>query len=612
MKQMDRHRWDDRELVSAMLSGDRSAGDVLFARYDSYSQRIALRYTSSPDAAAEAVAAGKALAFEKLETLRDPDRFGAWMATIVRNSAATAQRQQSREVPHAEVPEVQQTDASEDSSINSDRLRRARQALLSLSVRDRKALELSVYERLPVTEVAATLMIDVNTAYQVLSRARKRARRAYLTPTVPDDASIACKNCAAKTPDYIRGLQNVRTKVDSHVETCAACRARLAEMLAESIQIKGLFSIAPLGLIAGLHTIATRALPKVPAHVLIAGAAVSTVAVMTGATGIYLRGHNPGASARKSTALGTAKGGVTGGSADTSHKTVTSPLAGSGAASPAPPVASRPATGTSPSPRSKVGPTVPPLTLAASDSPPSSPHSVTSTSSPTTKPTTATTTTTTKPTPEVTSVAGTLLTGNGTATDQNGNANAFWSGSPAYNPGPKSGTESFGFNGGNGLTDPGLAQLGGANFTISFDLKTDQQMIGSGSVDLLGYRPTCDSGEFFDIRLGSSAGPGKVWVELYANSSTAVLASTAAVNDGTWHQITITRVGTDLTLSVDGTIESTTALPAGASIENSADWQVADGDPCIGEDGTTALIGSMANIYVGPNADPQQIDALMP
>ena len=43
---------------------------------------------------------------------------------------------------------------------------RARSALLSLPVRDRKALELSVDERLPVSEVAAALMIDVNTAFK--------------------------------------------------------------------------------------------------------------------------------------------------------------------------------------------------------------------------------------------------------------------------------------------------------------------------------------------------------------------------------------------------------------------------------------------------------------
>ena len=88
MNQLERHRWDDGQLVSATLSGDRHAGDVLFARYDSYAHRIAVLYTSSPDAANEAVAAGRALAFEKLGTLHDPERFGAWMATIVRNSAA--------------------------------------------------------------------------------------------------------------------------------------------------------------------------------------------------------------------------------------------------------------------------------------------------------------------------------------------------------------------------------------------------------------------------------------------------------------------------------------------------------------------------------------------
>ena len=120
-------------------------------------------------------------------------------------------------------------------------------------------------------------MIDVNTAYQVLSRARKRARRAYLTPAIPDDAPAACQKCAAKTPDYIRGLQGVRAKVDAHVETCSGCRARLAEMLAESSRIKGLFSFAPIGLVVSAKGLIRRVTPTKTPHLVTAGAIGSAV-----------------------------------------------------------------------------------------------------------------------------------------------------------------------------------------------------------------------------------------------------------------------------------------------------------------------------------------------
>ena len=582
MQDLDRQRWNDRDLVSATLSGDKYAGDVLFARYESYSRRIAVRYTSSPDAAAEAAAAGKALAFEKLDTLRDPDRFGAWMATIVRNSAATAQRQRSREVPHAEVPELQPADtAPEQSAPNETRLLRARAALLSLSPRDRQALELSVYERLPVNEVAAALMIDVNTAYQVLSRARKRARRAYLTPRVPDDAPLACHKCSAKTPDYLRGLQSVRAKVEAHVEFCSGCRARLADMLAESTRIKGLFSLVPLGLAGSWSAFVRRLAPHSGGHVVVAGAVVSGLAVMAGVASAYVA-IAPGVH------HGATRGGATRVPADASYHLVAPPLVA--------PESTAPTTTTSVPVSLGTAATV---TTTTTTTPP---HTVAPRSAlaPTTKAPISAITPLTTTTTSIPHKAGTLLSGNGTTKDENGSADATWEGTSAYDSGPTSGTQSFDFTGTNGLTDGHLEQLGSSDITVSFDLNTIQKMSPSGAVDLLGYRSSCQGGDFFDVRLGASAASGDIEVEFDTATTPTVLYSTVPVNDGTWHQIVITRRGNSLSLRVDGGTASTTTLATGADVTNSAVWQMADGDPCVGQDGTTSLIGSMANIYVGP------------
>lgn len=243
--------WDDAALIAAVLDGDGEAAAALYARYDPHARCVAARCTSSAAAAAEAAAAAWASAYEKLSTLRDPERFGPWLAAIVRNSAVAAQRAGAREVLSSAPPETPLSSATDEEGSDQDRLARARAALLTLSKRDRAALELSVYEQLPVAEVAAVLMIDVNTAYQVLSRARRRVRKAYLTPIVADDEPAACRACAAQTPDYVRGHQPVRAAVDAHVETCARCRGRLAEILAEAGRMKGPFAFV-LPILLGL------------------------------------------------------------------------------------------------------------------------------------------------------------------------------------------------------------------------------------------------------------------------------------------------------------------------------------------------------------------------
>jgi hypothetical protein len=148
---------------------------------------------------------------------------------------------------------------------------------------------------------------------------------------------------------------------------------------------------------------------------------------------------------------------------------------------------------------------------------------------------------------------------------------------------------------------------------VSFDLDTTEV---AGPVDLLGNRSVCGPGSFFDVRLGATgategAGPGQLLVEFDGIAASATdpdptatpveLVSSTAVADGNWHQIQVTRVGTNLSLRVDGTVEASAVLPDGDSVTDPASsWQVANGDPCIGQDGTTAYAGGLADIYFGP------------
>ena len=171
------------------------------------------------------------------------------------------------------------------------------------------------------------------------------------------------------------------------------------------------------------------------------------------------------------------------------------------------------------------------------------------------------------------------------------------------------GAQAFSFDGLNGLTDPTLPQLAGKDFTVQFDLDTTEQETSAQAIDLLGYRVACNAGNFFDVRLGPSASEVKVNGSLVAPGHLLVefgdgpmLTSTVALNDGEWHEVDIVRTGTTLTLSVDGVVQSSLTLPAGDDVTNTAAWQVANGDPCVGHDQTQPLSGAMANIYVGPSS----------
>jgi RNA polymerase sigma factor (sigma-70 family) len=232
--------------VLAAQGRDRVAGELLFARYDQMLCRVAARATRSPTEAEEAVAAARAQAWAQLPTLRDPERFGAWLAAIVRNCVVNEQRLHAKEIPVFDVPEIPVEDAElGEDEIRALRSRRAQTAVMALSERDRAAVEMAVVKKLPVSAVAAEFDISENSAYQLLHRARKRLRRAYLTPTLPDHASAACRQCATRFPDYVSGKLEDTVFVDRHIADCEDCRARLSEVLEDSLVMKGAFGLVP-------------------------------------------------------------------------------------------------------------------------------------------------------------------------------------------------------------------------------------------------------------------------------------------------------------------------------------------------------------------------------
>jgi RNA polymerase sigma factor (sigma-70 family) len=309
----------DAELVVAAQAGDLDAAELLFARYDERLRREAISATASISDAAEVSAAARALAWEKLASLRNPERFGPWLSTIVRNCAINEQRIRARATPVAEIPE--QIHEDDDLVETLERLQRGQhvqRAVSSLSPRDREALKMAVIDDLPVATVASRFGITANATYQLLHRARRRLHHAYLTPVVPSGAPRACRDCADKTAAYVDGSASagVIAFVDQHVADCEPCNERLAAMSSESERCAGVFVFAlpaVIGLLllrrggavaaahvrTGLHAAAASAskarhLAAGSSNSVAAAAAVTAVAVAGGAVAVASGALNSG------------------------------------------------------------------------------------------------------------------------------------------------------------------------------------------------------------------------------------------------------------------------------------------------------------------------------
>lgn len=75
----------DRELVAAVLDGERGAYRLLVERHEASLYRRACAILRDPEQAADAVQDAFLRAYERLDDCSDPDRFGGWVYRMLRN-----------------------------------------------------------------------------------------------------------------------------------------------------------------------------------------------------------------------------------------------------------------------------------------------------------------------------------------------------------------------------------------------------------------------------------------------------------------------------------------------------------------------------------------------
>ncbi|MAE60032.1 MAG: hypothetical protein CMJ49_01615, partial [Planctomycetaceae bacterium] len=171
----------DASLVSDALTGDAEAFCTLVRRYQDHAYGVALGVLADFDGALDAAQEAFLCAFCDLTKLKDPDRFGAWVCGIARNSAyeirRDRQRQKSLAQRVAERRDVTEVAASVDAvAAKSEEHRRVRSALLRIHDKDREAMTLYYADGLSYAEISGTLSVSVGTLKGRLQRGRAAVR----------------------------------------------------------------------------------------------------------------------------------------------------------------------------------------------------------------------------------------------------------------------------------------------------------------------------------------------------------------------------------------------------------------------------------------------------
>jgi RNA polymerase sigma-70 factor, ECF subfamily len=152
-----------RELVDRAKLGDEEAFDALARTVGDRCMSIASRILRDRDLAQDAVQAALILAWRDLRTLRDPDRFEAWLHRILTNECYAEARRRKRWSASIRLLPVDGPVMARDILTVDDRDQLER-AFRRLTLEQRAVLVFHHYVGLPLPELADRLGIPLGTA----------------------------------------------------------------------------------------------------------------------------------------------------------------------------------------------------------------------------------------------------------------------------------------------------------------------------------------------------------------------------------------------------------------------------------------------------------------
>ena len=180
---------NDVTLIQQVLDGDQNAFTALVKRYQKQIHAFAWRKLGDFHLAEEITQDTFLKVYQQLWTLRDPNRFGAWLHAIVRNCCLAYLRKTQQPIesldtmPEAEMERVSYTQYVEkqrEDIANETRDEVVKHLLNKLSENEQTVITLHYLGDMRCEEIGKFLDVPLNTIKSRLHRARKRLREEEL------------------------------------------------------------------------------------------------------------------------------------------------------------------------------------------------------------------------------------------------------------------------------------------------------------------------------------------------------------------------------------------------------------------------------------------------
>ncbi len=168
----------DAELLRRARAGDRESYGVLVERYMRAAYAVALSVTGHHEDAEDAAQESFLVALRHLEDCRDPERYGSWLLTTVRNRARNLVRRESLRASEPIRMEPPSRARAPDREAEGAQVReRLREALTRLPEVQREVVLLHDLQGWKHREIAERLGMPEGTVRSHLHHARKALRQ---------------------------------------------------------------------------------------------------------------------------------------------------------------------------------------------------------------------------------------------------------------------------------------------------------------------------------------------------------------------------------------------------------------------------------------------------
>jgi RNA polymerase sigma-70 factor (ECF subfamily) len=173
-----------RDIVERAMRGDREAFGMLVVHTSDRMYAIATRILRDADLAEDALQGALITAWRQLPTLRDPDRFEAWVRRLLVHSCYAEARRRRSWAANVRVLPVDGP-AAPDTILSIHDRDALDRAFRRLSIEHRAVFVLHHHVGLPLVEIAETLGIPAGTARSRLHNATRTLRAAIEADAAP-------------------------------------------------------------------------------------------------------------------------------------------------------------------------------------------------------------------------------------------------------------------------------------------------------------------------------------------------------------------------------------------------------------------------------------------